>query len=218
MKATGVTGTRATRQGPERRTAVFDSVFALLAEVGYDRMTMDAVAARAHVSKATIYRTWPDKPDLVAEALAYHFQDTPEPPDTGSLRGDLLALMTVACQMGNSLDGEVVAGVITAAARNPVLASTMREYMYEKKHTVHEAVIGRAAARGELDPDTDPHLLHEVLHSMVLARRLEICQMDERFAQHVVDDVLIPVLTHRTKVISRAGNDANSRPISAAGN
>jgi AcrR family transcriptional regulator len=201
MRATGVTGTRATRRGPERRAAVCESVFALLAELGYDRMTMDAVAARAHVSKATIYRTWPDKPELVAEALAYHFQDTPEPPDTGSLRGDLLDLMTVACQIGNSLDGEVIAGVMTAAARNPVLARTLHEFMYEKKHTVHETLIRRAAQRGELDPDTDPHLLHEVMHSMVLARRLEICEsLDEQFAKHVVDDVLIPVLTQqRTK-------------------
>ncbi len=198
MEATGVTGTRAARRGPERRTAVFDSVFALLAEVGYDRMTMDAVAARAHVSKATIYRTWPDKPDLVAEALAHHFQDTPAPPDTGSLRGDLLALMLKACQVGNSVDGQVVAGVMTAVARNPVLASTMYEYMYEKKHTVHETVIRRAAERGELDPTTDPHLLHEVAHSMMLARRLEICApLDKEFAEHVVDDVLIPVLTAR---------------------
>jgi AcrR family transcriptional regulator len=200
MEATGVTGTRAARRGPERRTAVFDSVFALLAEVGYDRMTMDAVAARAHVSKATIYRTWPDKPDLVAEALAYHFQDTPEPPDTGTLRGDLLALMLRACQLGNSVDGQVVAGVMTAAARNPVLARTMHEYMYEKKHTVHETVIRRAAERGELDPTTDPDLLHEVAHSMMLARRLEICaSLDKEFAEHVVDDVLIPVLTHRKR-------------------
>jgi AcrR family transcriptional regulator len=177
---------------------VCDSVFELLAEVGYDRMTMDAVAARAHVSKATIYKTWQDKPALVAEALAHHFGDSPQPPDTGSLRGDLLALMTAACQVSNSVDGEVVAGVMTAAARNPVLARTMRETMYEKKHAVHEAVIGRAVQRGELDPATDPHLLHEVLHSMVLARRLEICDsLDEQFARHVVDDVLLPVLTHR---------------------
>jgi AcrR family transcriptional regulator len=197
MKATGVTGTRATRRAPERRTAVFDSVFALLADVGYDRMTMDAVAARAHVSKATIYKTWPDKPDLVAEALAHHFQEAPKPPDTGTLRGDLLGLMTLACQFGNSVDAAVVAGVMTAATRNPVLARTMHEYMYEKKHVVHEAIIRRAAGRGELHPDTDPDLLHEIAHSMVLARRLELCEpMDERFAQHIVDDVLLPVLTH----------------------
>src|SRR6266568_7421861 len=83
-----------TRRAPERRTAVLESVFALLAEVGYDRMTMDAVAARAHVSKATIYRNWPEKPRLVADALSYHFQDTPALPDCGSLRNDLLAILT----------------------------------------------------------------------------------------------------------------------------
>lgn len=196
MEATGVTGTRAVRRLPERRTAVFDTVFALLAEVGYDRMTMDAVAARAHVSKATIYRTWPDKPELVAEALAFHFADSPAPTDTGSLRGDLLALMTRACQIGSGTDGEVVAGVITAAARNPVLARTMHEYMYEKKHAAHEEIVRRAAQRGEVDPGTDPHLLHEITFSLVLARRLQRCEpLDERFVEHVVDDVLLPVLT-----------------------
>lgn len=199
MTQPGVTGTRATPRVPERRTAVCGSVFELLAEVGYDRMTMDAVAARAHVSKATIYRAWQDKPALVAEALAFHFQDTPAPPDTGSLRGDLIALMTMACQVGNSLDGEVVAGVMTAAARNPVLARTLHEFMYEKKHIVHETVIGRAVQRGELDEGTDADLLHEVLHSMVLARRLETSgALDDEFVRHVVDDVLIPVLSRRS--------------------
>jgi AcrR family transcriptional regulator len=168
-----------------------------LAEVGYDRMTMDAVAARAHVSKATIYRNWPEKPELVAGALSYRFQDSPPLPDSGSLRGDLLAILTLACQAGNGLDGEVIVGVMTAAARNPVLARTLHETMYEKKHAAHEAVIRRAVQRGEVAPDTDPHLLHEVLHSMLLARRLESVQLDDEFARHVVDDVLLPVLCRR---------------------
>jgi AcrR family transcriptional regulator len=201
MGTSGVTGTQAARQAtqrrPERRTAVYDSVFALLAEVGYDRMTMDAVAARAHVSKATIYRSWPDKPELVAESLAHHFDDTPEPPNTGSLRGDLIALMTLACQFSNNIEGEVMAGVMTAAARNPVLARTLHEYLYEKKHIVHETIIRRAAQRGEVDPMMDPDLLHEVLHSMVVARRLEKCELDEKYVLHVVDDVLLPVLTRK---------------------
>jgi AcrR family transcriptional regulator len=197
MTATEVPGTRAARRTPARRAAIFDSVFALLAEVGYDRMTMDAVAARAHVSKATIYRTWPEKPQLVADALSYHFQDTPALPDSGSLRGDLLAILTAACQAGNGIDGEVIVGVMTAAARNPVLAATLHETMYEKKHAMHVAVIGRAVQRGEVAPGTDPHLLHEVLHSMLLTRRLEFVQLDDEFARHVVDDVLLPVLTRR---------------------
>lgn len=197
MVTTGVTGTQVTRRAPERRTAIYDAVFALLADVGYDRMTMDAVAAHAHVSKATIYRSWPDKPELVAEALAHHFDNTTEPPDTGSLRGDLIAMLDLACEFGNSPEGCVIVGVMTAAARNPVLARTMREYMYENKHTVHETIIGRAAARGEVDPTLDPDLLHEVMHSMMLARLLEQQAMDQNFVAHIVDDVLIPVLTRK---------------------
>lgn len=198
MVATGVSGTQAARRAPQRWSAVLDSVFALLAEVGYDRMTMDAVAARAHVSKATIYRTWPDKPDLVAEALAHHFQETPEPPDTGSLRGDLVALTTRACQVCNSRDGEVIAGVMTAAARCPVLARTLHEFMYEKKHVMFDTLIRRATERGEVGPDTNAELLHEVLYSLVLARSLSKADpLDEKYARHVVDDVLIPVLTRR---------------------
>jgi AcrR family transcriptional regulator len=198
VTATEVPGTRAARRTPERRAAICEAVFELLAEVGYDRMTMDAVAARAHVSKATIYRAWPEKPELVADALSHHFSDVPVLPDTGSLRGDLLAVLTKACQAGNSLDGDVIAGVVTAAARNPMLAKTMHEAMYEKKHSMHEALIGRAVQRGEVPPNTDPHLLHEVLHSMLLARRLECDRLDAEFARHVVDDILLPMLACRT--------------------
>ncbi|HEX4723209.1 MAG TPA: TetR/AcrR family transcriptional regulator [Pseudonocardiaceae bacterium] len=195
-----VSGTR-TRRAPERRTAVLESVYALLAEVGYDRMTMDAVAARAHVSKATIYRIWPDKPDLVAEALGCHFQEMPAlTTDTGSLRGDLMAIVTTACEVCDGSAGEVIAGVLTAAALHPALARTLHESTYERKHAIHEAVIRRAVDRGEVQPGTDSHLLHEVLFAMVLTRRLRTDQpLDERFARHVVDDVLLPVLTNRAR-------------------
>jgi hypothetical protein len=81
-----------------------------------------------------------------------------------------------------------------------VLARTMHEYMYEKKHAAHEEIVRRAAQRGEIDPGTDPHLLHEITFSMVLARRLQRCEpLDQRFVEHVVDDVLLPVLTRRTR-------------------
>jgi AcrR family transcriptional regulator len=199
-----MSGTR-TRRAPERRTAVLESVYELLAEVGYDRMTMDAVAARAHVSKATIYRIWPEKPDLVAEALGCHFHETPDLTDTGSLRGDLIAVVTAACEVCNGPAGEVVSGVLTAAALNPALARTLHESLYERKHAIHQTVIGRAVERGEVHPDTDAHLLHEVLFALVLARRLRVDgPLDERYARHVVDDVLVPVLTNRADRANRA--------------
>ena len=79
-------------QTPHRRdAAICDATLALLAEVGYDRMSMDAVAARAKASKATIYRRWPGKQELVLDAVRSRAPGMAVPEDTGSLRGDLLA-------------------------------------------------------------------------------------------------------------------------------
>jgi len=179
----------------DRHEAICDAVFELLSEVGYDRMSMDAVAARARASKATIYRAWPNKPDLVMEAVAHRLGPVPLPPDTGSLRGDLLALMAKACEIAKSPDGAVVTGLMTAATHNPELARTLHQCAYQSKHSIHEAIIARAVARGEVASGTDPELLHEVLHSMVLTRKLWAAgPLDEAFVTHVVDDVLIPVL------------------------
>ncbi|MGH3415625.1 MAG: TetR/AcrR family transcriptional regulator [Actinocrinis sp.] len=189
---------RGSRRGPERRGAICDAVFELLGEVGYDRMTMDAVATRARASKATIYRTWPDKPGLVAEALVARFGVTPQPPNTGSLRGDLMALMSLACRLTNSPDGEVLTGVMTAAARNPALGRTVHECTYASKRVLNEAIIRQAAARGEVRPNLDPDLFHEVMYAMIITRKLTAEQaLDEDFSRHVVDDVLIPLLTHQ---------------------
>ncbi len=178
-----------------RHEAICDAVFELLAEVGYDQMSMDAVATRARASKATIYRAWPCKPDLVNEALIHRFGTSPEAPDTGTLRGDLLALMTRACQLANSADGAVITGLLTAAARNEELSRTLHRCTYEMKHAVHETIINRATARGEIPAGTCPGLLHEVMYAMVLTRTmLSAGSLDDDFAEHVVDDVLLPVL------------------------
>lgn len=191
---------RGSRRGPERREAICDAVFELLGEVGYDRMTMDAVATRARASKATIYRTWPDKPGLVAETLVNRFGPTPAAPDTGSLRGDLMALMARASEFVNSPDGEVITGVLTAAARNPALARTVHECTYESKHCINETIITNAADRGEIPPDADPELLHEVMYALILTRKLTSDQpVDEEYSRHVVDRVLIPLLRSRCR-------------------
>jgi AcrR family transcriptional regulator len=179
----------------DRHEAICHAVFELLSEVGYDRMSMDAVAARARASKATIYRAWPNKPDLVTEALIDRFGGQPVAPDTGSLRGDLIALMTGACQVANSADGAVMTGLLTAATRNSELARTLHRLVYDTKHPVHLAIIGAAVERGEVPAGTSADLLHEVLHSMVLTRRLWAeSGLDDEFVVHVVDDVLLPVL------------------------
>jgi AcrR family transcriptional regulator len=181
----------------DRRTAICEAVFELLAEVGYDRMSMDAVAARARASKATIYRAWPNKPDLVIDAIKHRFGAATPPLDTGSLRGDLVAHMKRACGLACGDDGAVISGLLTAATRNPELSRNMHVHMYETKKQAYDDMIARAVARGELAEGTDAGLLHEVVHSLILARRLsELGPMDDEYAERVVDRVLLPVLRH----------------------
>ena len=179
----------------DRRTAICEAAFELLAQVGYDRMSMDAVAARARASKATIYRAWPNKPDLVMEAIKHRLGEATTPADTGSLRGDLVEHMKRACFVACGEDGAVVSGLLTAATRNPDLSRTLHQHLYETKQQMYEVMIARAVARGELGDGADPGLLHEVVHALVLARRLsELGPMDDAFAERVVDRVLLPVL------------------------
>lgn len=188
-------GIHPVNRGAGRRKAICDAVFGLLAEVGYDRMTMDLVADRAHASKATIYRSWHDKPEMVVEAIQQRFDGGPEVPDTGSLRGDLLAILGRACSAANSAEGDVISGLMTAAGRNPRLACALKAYLVDARKPMYQAVIERAVARGEIPADADPALLHEVLHAMVLSRKLwENEPLTDEWAGHLVDDILLPVL------------------------
>jgi len=186
------------RRGAGRRTAICQAVCELLAKVGYDRMTMDAIANQAKASKATIYRMWPDKPQLVAEALKCQFGTDTEVPDTGSLRGDLMALMTTACEIVSSELGEMISGVLTAASHDPRLAETLNETLFEDKAQMHSELVRRAVDRGELPPEADPAIMHEVMHSMISTRKIwALGPLDDEYAQHVVDEILIPVMQYR---------------------
>src|SRR6478609_4178139 len=106
----------------ERESEILDAALVLLCRVGYDRLTMDAVAQRAKASKATLYRRWSSKARLVIDALHQghsHQDDVAEPADTGSLRGDLI---TSFCGAGGITDKPEVAGfaaILTAIARDP---------------------------------------------------------------------------------------------------
>ena len=180
---------------PDRREAICEAVFELLAEVGYDRMSIDAVAARARASKATIYRGWPSKPDLVMDAVEHRYGGPVEPPDTGTLRGDLFAHLSTVCTVADGADGAVITGLMTAAAHNAELSEVMHRCVYETKRATYETMIKRAVERGELPEGSDADLLHEVLHAMVMTRRMwQTAQFDEAYVTRIVDRVLLPVL------------------------
>jgi AcrR family transcriptional regulator len=186
-----------------RDVAICDATLALLVEVGYDRMSMDAVAARAHASKATIYRRWPGKQELVLDAVRSRGPGLVVPEDTGSLRGDLVATYTNAVHGTAAEDVELIAGVLRAMRSAPELADCVRSQMVESKCAVSKVIIDRAIARGELGPGTDHLLLHEVAGALWFHRILVVgAPVDDAFIAHVVDDVLIPTLDRSSRSTS----------------
>ncbi len=150
----------------EREAQIFDAVIALLLENGYDKLTLDAVASQVHVSKATLYRKWADKSELVVEALVSRMP-TPDDVDTGSLRGDLLGLACESDGMTSVLP-TLVAALMPAVHRDPDLFDLLRTRFIEPKRERSLTLYRRAQARGEIGADADLHRLAEILPAMAI--------------------------------------------------
>ncbi|HEY0951184.1 TetR/AcrR family transcriptional regulator [Nocardioides sp.] len=179
----------------DRELQILEATLEVLADVGYDRLTMDAVAARAKASKATLYRRWNNKVSLVIEALQ-HSKGPSELPDTGSLRGDLQGIF---CGMGGLVDQQTVAtfaSVLTAIARDADFAEAFRREVVGPKIALSQQVWQRARERGELREDADLSLLEPALAGIVLHRVFVMGeQPDEDLITRVIDQIILPAAT-----------------------
>jgi AcrR family transcriptional regulator len=155
----------------EREQEILLATLDVLAEVGYDRMTFDLVAARTRASKATLYRRWPSKEKLVAEAVASLPVTDVALPDTGSLRGDLLALATTE-GFFDAPRARLACGLATALYRDPQLHELVRRTLAEAGVAHLRALLRRAVDRGVLRADLDVTLIAEVLPGIALFRLL----------------------------------------------
>jgi AcrR family transcriptional regulator len=177
-----------------------DAALDLVATIGYDLLTMDALASRAGASKATIYRRWQGKSDLVMAALSRHSKAVTETVDTGSLRDDLTETLA---RMRDSLakqDGALVLGLINAMRSNDDLAEIVRHQLVRTKASVVADVVTRAIGRRELPAGADHALAAEIASALVFSRLLVTGQpMDDAQIAHLVDAVLLPVLTAKTR-------------------
>jgi len=181
---------------PQRRQAILRATLELLAELGYDRMSVEAIAARAGVSKPTVYRRWPGgKLELVADAMRSHKEAAPPVVDTGSLRGDLLSLIT-QMTTGLSEDVQLASGVLMRLRENAELAELVRDELVAEGRSRFQAPLDRAVARGELPADAVvPALFHDVAPSLAFMRMAMTGeQLGPEFAAALVDDVLLPIL------------------------
>jgi AcrR family transcriptional regulator len=181
-----------------RDPAILNAALAALTENGYDATSMDDIASRAGVGKAAIYRRWSSKAALMTDVLVYWRPDlrTDDAPDTGSLTGDLEALIDRAVRNDNTLiTTDLVLRVAVEAARDPQLATAFDNLLLMRGRRIVSAILARAAARGEISADRDWSLVADVLTAMSLLRVLNGQSADADFLRQVIDALVLPALS-----------------------
>jgi AcrR family transcriptional regulator len=203
IAASGDHRTRPRRRGHALDLAILNATIAEIDLSGYAGLSMERVAERARASKASLYRRWPSKVELVMAAIYDLLPDPAAAADTGSLRGDLLALLRTAAEMLAGTGGTAIRGLINDALRDPELAARLRSYTRGRSVSAMGDVVRRAMERGELPQGT------------ITARQLEagLSVMRFHFLTHgppvpdyviieIVDEVMLPLLH------AAAGRDA----------
>jgi AcrR family transcriptional regulator len=191
MDVTAATPTRGRPRDPRRREAILRAAMTLIGEVGYDRATVEAIAHRAGVSKPTIYRRWPNgKEEIVVEALRTKRAASADLPDTGSLRGDLLAMLGAVML---SVDPQVAGGLISHLRSSEELAALFREEVVADERRRYDILLSRAVARGEIA--AKPTVLFADIGGSVIFSRALIAgePLDREFLEELVDRVLLPI-------------------------
>ena len=154
------------------RNAVLTATAELLDEAGYDAVAYEEVARRAGVHKTTVYRRWPSKPELVADAVGLHSDQHVPIPNTGSFAGDLRALAAaVAANITSESGARRSTSIVAAAATSEELSNAMRRFM-TRRVALAEPIVANAVARGELSANVDARVVVEALVGPIWFRLL----------------------------------------------
>lgn len=177
-----------------RHRVILEATVQLLVEVGYDRLSVEAVAARAGVGKATVYRRYPGKASLVAAAVDRRGPWTPPDISAGPLRDALLATVRwMTLEIGVEQVG-LLGAVLSGVRHDPDLAAAMRQVLHRDQAVLVDAVQARDAVVAGLPPGA-ARLVAEVATALVVHRVVVVgAAGDESFVRHVVDDVLLPLM------------------------
>jgi AcrR family transcriptional regulator len=144
--------------------AIREAAFAELAETGYARMSMDAVARRARAGKAAIYRRWPSKPAMVLALVSQVAANPPDFPDTGSLRGDVLKLLELsASALRSPTIARIVPDLLAEGSRDPDFGAAMFDAVGQPRRELGRQMVVRAIERGELDKNVDMELVLDLI-------------------------------------------------------
>lgn len=177
----------------EAEAAILNATIALLGEVGFSGLTMDGIAARAGVGKATIYRHWSSKAEVAVEAFRA-FVPPLHDPDTGSFVDDIRAvLFQLVDGLSSSPLAAILPSLVEAAEHDPELERLFKDFGMTRR-AVFRGIFVRAARRSELRDDLDPDLAIDVLVGPIFTRRLITRGPVTRKHANAVLDLILPVL------------------------
>ena len=191
-----VAAPRRSRITPEREAELYEAVLDLLREVGYDALTMDAVAARTRSSKATLYRQWGGKAELVVRAIRHGKPGKLAEIDTGSLRGDLHAMVAQEDDCTMERNSALMRGVAMAIHHNPDLRQAFRDQLVEPEIHEFRRMLQRAVDRGEVRADCPAldFLLHMMVGGFATRALLDEQPPTRAFLTSYLDAVVLPAL------------------------
>jgi AcrR family transcriptional regulator len=192
---------------PSRDEAIIDASIEVLIRDGYDRLSMEGVATAAGVGKATVYRRWGSKAELVIDAMAT-LKPVLDSIDSASLDGDIELMVAAACSPHSERLMQVMASICSALPREPELLEAFKTRFTEPRIAIITAMLARARERGELGVDVDIEMAASLVPSLMLQRVLMTGQPAGRlYAEKVVSSVLLPVLGLPPRPISTSDGD-----------
>ena len=186
----------------ERERELLGVTLSLLQQHGYDGLTVDDVAAEGRASKATMYRRWPTKAELVLAAFIEGVRQDAIPPDTGTLRGDLIALGDMVCKHARQ-HATTIRAVLVEVSRNPDLNEVLKHQLFDERQALMNHILQLAVDRGEIDDCAINSELWDLLPGYLIYRAVIQNRMPtRRTVQTMVDEVVLPSLTRHTRVPS----------------
>jgi len=180
---------------PSRDGVIRAAILRLLAEVGYGALTMDAVASEAGVGKATIYRRWRTKQDLVVDTISDLNRAEAELPDTGSLEGDLRTMMHQMVSMITGPTGAATLSLLSTVPHQPALARAFQDGPLAIWRQSFEDLWSRAEQRGEVPRGLATSVIAEATSALLVQRWLLTGRpVNEAYADEVLQTVVLPLI------------------------
>lgn len=191
------------KRNPELDKSILEAAIQTLAEIGFDAMTMDEVAARAKSAKTTVYRRWPSKAELVRDALIWMSKssvDTQSMPDTGSLREDLLSVQKDYSADFAERKVRVLSGLGSFFTNHAKAAKEASAGIFEPMLEINRKIFNRAIERGDIPRDADIEVACQTIIATIVYRtQIQTQSFDKTQYARLLDAIILPALSKKTK-------------------